>query len=70
MARRRRQSSTQYVRDNASDGPCVVEGSLDVRVAALERVCGEMHQTLDVQFKRIAAIQAQLDHLAAKVTGR
>jgi hypothetical protein len=29
-----------------------------------------MQRTLDVQFQRIAAIQAQVDHLAAKFNGR
>jgi len=69
MARRRRQSSTQSVRDNASDGTNA-DTTLDVRVAALERICGEIKRMLDTQFQRIAAVQAQLDHLAAKVTGR
>ena len=54
MARRRRQSSTKPVRDKASE-LATVASSLDVRVAALENVCEEMKQMLDVQFKRIAA---------------
>jgi hypothetical protein len=29
-----------------------------------------MKHALDVQFQRIAAIQAQLDHLSAKLIGR
>ena len=40
------------------------------RVAALEDICADMKRTLDVQFKRIAAIQAHLDHVTAKVSGR
>jgi hypothetical protein len=37
-----------------------------IRLARLEAAVEAIQQTLDVQFKRIAAIQAQLDHLAAR----
>jgi len=40
------------------------------RVTALEDICASMKCTLDVQFKRIAAIQAHLDHVTAKFSGR
>ena len=40
------------------------------RVAELEVTVEVMQRSLDVQFKRIAAIQAQLDFIAAKVAGR
>jgi hypothetical protein len=40
------------------------------RVAVLEDTCSEMKRTLDVQFQRIAAIQAQLDHIAARLSER
>jgi len=43
---------------------------LAARVTALEDMCASMKCTLDVQFKRIAAIQAHLDHVTAKVSGR
>lgn len=36
------------------------------RLASLEAAVTSIHQTLDVQFKRMAAMQAELDHLAAK----
>lgn len=36
------------------------------RIARLETVIEAMQQTLDTQFKRIAAIQAELDHVKAK----
>ncbi len=40
--------------------------SLDAdRLAALETAIAAIHQTLDVQFKRMAAMQAELDRLTA-----
>jgi hypothetical protein len=39
---------------------------VEPRVAALESALDEMRTALDVQFKRIAAIQAHLDHISAK----
>ena len=71
MALRRRQSSTKPVKDHAADDALTVAaGGLPERIALLEGMCGDMRRTLDVQFKRMAAIQAQLDHLAAKWSGR
>ena len=67
---RRRQSLTKSVRDRASEKPRLAKDMLAVRVAALEDICADMKRMLDVQFKRTAAIQAHLDHLTAKVSGR
>jgi hypothetical protein len=36
------------------------------RLARLDTAIATIQQTLDVQFKRMAAIQAELDHLSAK----
>ena len=69
MPHRRRQSSIKPVRDRADDDePTVSPRGLTQRLTTLETVCGEMKHTLDVQFQRIAAIQAQpslADALAA-----
>jgi len=68
---RRRHSSTKPVRDRAADdGVRVTASVLADRLVVLEGMCEEMKHALDVQFHRIAAIQAQLDHMVAKVTGR
>ena len=66
---RRRQSLTKAVRDRASEKPRSAK-DMAARVTALEDMCASMKCTLDVQFKRIAAIQAHLDHVTAKVSGR
>jgi hypothetical protein len=36
------------------------------RLVALEETVAVMQQTLDVQFKRMAAMQAEIDHLTAR----
>jgi hypothetical protein len=36
------------------------------RLARLEAAVASIQQTLEVQFKRMAAMQAELDHLAAQ----
>jgi hypothetical protein len=36
------------------------------RLAALETAIAVIHQALDVQFKRMAAMQAELDRLTAR----
>ena len=66
---RRRQSLTKSVRDRASEKPRSAK-DMAARVTALEDICTSMKCTLDVQLKRIAAIQAHLDHVTAKVSGR
>jgi hypothetical protein len=39
-------------------------------MVALENICAEMKRSLDVQFQRIAALQAQLDHFIARLNAR
>ena len=70
MMPRRRQSLTKAVRDRASEKPRSAKDTLVERVTVLEDICASMKCTLDVQFKRIAAIQAHLDHVTAKFSGR
>ncbi len=40
----------------------------DDRVTRVEAVLAEVQRTLEVQFQRIAAMQAQLGHLSARKT--
>jgi hypothetical protein len=49
----------------SGDGPPRPTPQSD-RFAALETAVTSIQRTLDVQFQRIAAIQAELDHLTAK----
>jgi hypothetical protein len=71
MAVRRRQSSTTPARDRASnDARGMPSVDLARRLGVLEESFADMKRTLDVHFQRMAAIQAQLDHLAAKISGR
>jgi hypothetical protein len=63
-----RQRSTSEPRSRAKDSD---DGSPESdRLARVEAAILDIRTTLDVQFKRIAAVQAQLDHLAAKISGR
>ncbi len=60
-------SSIRPTRPGDSGDGAATDGSLDLgaadRLAAIEGALFEVRQTLDVQFKRIAAMQAQLDQL-------
>jgi len=49
----------------ARDVPSTAE-----RLEQLEAALHTIELTLDIQFKRIAALQAQVDHLAAKTSTR
>jgi hypothetical protein len=53
------------LRREPGDGP-PKHGTQPDRLAALEATVAAMEQTLDVQFKRMAAMQAEIDHLTAK----
>ena len=44
------------------------ESNLAPRLTALESAIQELRQTLDVQHKRITAIQAHLDHLSSRLS--
>jgi len=59
-----RQRSTREPRNQANDGPTAD------RLAAVESAIRDVHELIDLQFKRIAAIQAQLDHIAVRLDVR
>jgi hypothetical protein len=52
------------------DSRAVTADADDDRLAFIEDAIAEIRQTLDVQFQRIADMQAQLDHLNAKTRNR
>jgi uncharacterized coiled-coil protein SlyX len=43
---------------------------LEVRIARVELTVKAIHEAVDVVMRRLAALQAQLDHLAARVERR
>jgi hypothetical protein len=61
----RRQSSLKSHPAVARDVPSTAE-----RLEQLEATLHTIELTLDIQFKRIAALQAEVDHLAAKTSTR
>ena len=61
-----RQSPKQRRGDGDDRAPVEMAPTLDDRVGRIEAVLTDVQHTLDVQFQRIAAIQAQLDHLSAR----
>ena len=67
----RRRSSVSKPRAHARDGSRTardMEPNIVPRLAALEKAIREIRQTLDTQVKRIAALQAHLDHVASRLT--
>lgn len=66
MTARTRRSSSSSNRSTSRDQPSRDTPELESRLAALEVVVAELRRSLDVQFKRISALQAHLDHLSAK----
>jgi ribosome assembly protein YihI (activator of Der GTPase) len=63
----RRHSSTKTTRDRARDAQRASLDRLVERINALESLCTENKRSLDAQLQRIVTLQAQLDHVAAKV---
>jgi len=61
----RRLSSVPRVRDTAAEVPKSIE--LEQRIGRIELKLKELLQQLELQTKRSAAIQAQLDHLSARL---
>jgi hypothetical protein len=63
--------SVRQVRDSARDAPLrgPTNAELSTQVAALQDAMHDVQKNLETQFQRIAAIQAQLDHLLAKHGG-
>jgi uncharacterized coiled-coil protein SlyX len=71
MVARRRQSSQKTVRERAAEkGRVKRDASVERRLAHLSSVLNDLQRTLELQSKRTAAIQAQMDHLDAKVRSR
>lgn len=71
MVTRRRQSSQKPVRGHATEGGRdKLDASVERRLTQLSSVLSDVQRTLEVQSKRTAAIQAQIDHLDAKVRSR
>ena len=71
MVARRRQSSQKAVRERAAEGGRVkLDASVERRLTHLSSLLADLQQTLEIQSKRTAAIQAQMDHLDARVRGR
>ena len=70
MTRHRRNHSAKPPRDRAHDSRAPERDDLSSRVHALETLCRDLRGGMDVQSKRIAALQAHLDHLAAKFANR
>ena len=71
MVARRRQSSQKVVRERAAEkGRVKLDASVERRLAQLSSMLTDLQQTLEIQSKRTAAIQAQMDHLDARVRGR
>ncbi len=64
----RRRSTLQRVRASASEAHKSLE--LEHRVSRLEVIVKELRATIDVNLKRMAAMQAELDHVDAKLKGR
>jgi len=71
MVARRRQSSQKHVRERAPErGRAKLDASVERRLTQLSSELTDLQRTLEVQSKRTAAIQAQIDHLDAKVRSR
>ena len=56
-----RQRSTREPRRRAEDAPT------PDRLRAVERVIRDMKDSINLLFQRLAAIQAELDHIAARL---
>jgi chromosome segregation ATPase len=70
MVARRRQSSQKAVRERAAErGRVRREATVERRFAQLSSLVNDLQRTLEAQSKRTAALQAQIDHLDAKIRG-
>ena len=71
MVARRRQSSQKAVRERAAErGRVKLDASVERRFAQMRSMLDDLQRTLEIQSKRTVAIQAQMDHLDAKVRSR
>ena len=68
MPLKRQTTITSFFRANADEVPKSWE--LEQRVARLELQIRDMQSTLNLQAKRTIALQAQLDHLIARLSVR
>ena len=70
MVARRRQSSQKVVRGRAAEkGRGKRDVSVERRFARLTSILKDLQRTLEAQSTRTAALQAQIDHLDARVRG-
>jgi len=70
MVNRRRSSTQKSVRHRASESATrKLDASIERRLARLDSILREIQRALDAQSRRTAALQAQIDHLDAKVRG-
>jgi len=70
MVARRRQSSQKAVRQRSTDrGRAKLDASVERRFAQLSSSLQDLQRMLEAHSKRTAALQAQIDHLDAKVRG-
>ena len=68
MTARRRQSSTKPVRARVHDGGVVRTDPATVRrLEVLETTVETLEQAIAVVTKRVSALQAHIDHVAAKL---
>jgi hypothetical protein len=67
-----RKKSIKQVKTHIDDAPSPrpTAAELAIQVGALKDGMQDVQKQLDTQFQRIAAIQAQVDHLAAKSSNR
>ena len=63
----RRRSTVKPTRSTAADFPQSNSLELENRVARLEILVKDMRAACDVLNKRTTALQAQLDHIAARI---
>jgi hypothetical protein len=60
-------SSARDQRDRAVSDRESLSGTVDQRLDRLEHMLRDVIEALDVNGKRLNAVQAQLDHLSAKI---
>ena len=71
MVARRRQNPQKPVRERAAErGRVKPNASVEQPFAQLRSALNDVQRTLEIHSKRTAAIQAQMDHLEAKVRSR
>jgi hypothetical protein len=70
MVARRRQSSQKRVRDRAAErGRAKRSAALERRIEEFGSLLNQLQKKVESQFKLTTAIQAQVDHIDAKVRG-